>query len=323
MVISCQHNPTDDKDKTDNTGSLTTSTNTDTEIDKNSSVEVCGNHLTMGNPAQSDQLLCREGYAVGYNYQTKVANWVLYYITSTSVQAKTTRVNNFLEDKDIPASLRATRADYSGSGYDRGHLAPNATMDFNKTSMSESFLLSNIAPQLPNFNRKGWADLEQYVRDCAVEKGALYVVTGPIYTSTDYTKISNVAIPDAYYKVLLDPSNNASGFAFKIPHQAIDKADLADYVTSIDAVESATGLDFYSAFVDTTENAIEASTTPICSLPWESTNINDTTSQYTCGSKTTCSAMTSCDEAIYYLNSCGVNSLDGDKNGIPCESICN
>jgi uncharacterized protein (TIGR03437 family) len=41
-----------------------------------------------------------------------------------------------------------------------------------------------------------------------------------------------------------------------------------------------------------------------------------------CGSKTTCGQMTSCAEALHFLNVCNVNSLDGDDDGVPCESIC-
>lgn len=43
---------------------------------------------------------------------------------------------------------------------------------------------------------------------------------------------------------------------------------------------------------------------------------------FTCEGKRKCSEMTSCEEAMFYLNECGVASLDGDKDGIPCESLC-
>jgi len=44
--------------------------------------------------------------------------------------------------------------------------------------------------------------------------------------------------------------------------------------------------------------------------------------QYKCGEKKYCSQMSSCDEAYFYLNKCGIKSLDRDKDGIPCESLC-
>lgn len=44
---------------------------------------------------------------------------------------------------------------------------------------------------------------------------------------------------------------------------------------------------------------------------------------FTCAGKTKCGEMVSCAEAEFYLNSCGVSRLDGDKDGVPCESLCN
>lgn len=46
------------------------------------------------------------------------------------------------------------------------------------------------------------------------------------------------------------------------------------------------------------------------------------TEKFQCEGKRTCSQMTSCEEARFYLTQCGVSSLDRDKDGVPCESIC-
>ena len=43
---------------------------------------------------------------------------------------------------------------------------------------------------------------------------------------------------------------------------------------------------------------------------------------YECGTKTYCSEMESCEEAEYFLNTCGLDRLDADGDGIPCESLC-
>lgn len=51
-------------------------------------------------------------------------------------------------------------------------------------------------------------------------------------------------------------------------------------------------------------------------------NESATGSGYTCGSKTKCAQMESCEEAMFYLNTCGLSRLDRDKDGVPCESIC-
>ena len=315
FLVSCQH--------TSNKNDTPAASDASTPLFDTMPAHTCGDHLVAGDPGTSDQLLCREGFAVGYNYQYKVANWVAYHVTASSVSARYDRNDNFREDAEVTVGSRATLSDYSGSGYDRGHLAPAATVDFSYNAMDESFLLSNIAPQLPDFNRNGWADLEQYVRDCTVEKGELYVITGPIFTSASVPTIGNgVAVPDAYYKVILNPTPPVSAFALKIPHQALAAEEIGNYITSIDQVEAATGFDFLASVTDEIENSIERDTTPVCTLPWgQSQGTGGTT--YSCDIAKNCSDMSSCDEAYYYLNTCGKSSLDADKDGVPCESLCN
>ena len=53
------------------------------------------------------------------------------------------------------------------------------------------------------------------------------------------------------------------------------------------------------------------------------TVIKNTTEVFICSGKTACGQMVSCAEAQFYLNSCGLSRLDGDKDGTPCETICN
>ena len=43
---------------------------------------------------------------------------------------------------------------------------------------------------------------------------------------------------------------------------------------------------------------------------------------FKCGAKRYCKQMANCNEAVFYLNKCGLSRLDGDKDGIPCESLC-
>jgi len=220
--------------------------------------QTCAKHLDVGLPSyQSDQVLCRDGYAVGYNYQTKNADWVAYHITAESVNASFKRSNSFKEDSELPDYARSKLVDYSGSGYDRGHLAPSATMDFSQDSMKQSFLMSNMSPQLPGFNRVGWRVLEEHVRDLANEYNELYVVTGPIYQGNESTIGNNVVIPSAFYKVILDPAFNEA-IAFVVPHRDVSSSELANFVTTIDNVEQQTGLDFFSLIADSTEETMEA-----------------------------------------------------------------
>ncbi|CAK6713038.1 DNA/RNA endonuclease G [Vibrio harveyi] len=224
--------------------------------------ETCGQHLDKGMPStNSDQFLCRDGYAVGYNYDTKNADWVAYHITAESVNITNKRSNSFKEDTEMPDYARSTLADYKGSGYDRGHLAPSATMDFTRESMKQSFLMSNMSPQLPGFNRVGWRVLEEHVRDLANEYNELYVVTGPIYQGNEETIGNGVVIPSAFYKVILDPSFDEA-IAFIVPHRDVSSSELANFITTIDEVERQTGLDFFAQTPDSIEDNME-------SVKWE------------------------------------------------------
>ncbi|EPF7978062.1 DNA/RNA non-specific endonuclease [Vibrio harveyi] len=224
--------------------------------------ETCGQHLDKGMPStNSDQFLCRDGYAVGYNYDTKNADWVAYHITAESVNITNKRSNSFKEDTEMPGYARSTLADYKGSGYDRGHLAPSATMDFTRESMKQSFLMSNMSPQLPGFNRVGWRVLEEHVRDLANEYNELYVVTGPIYQGNEGTIGNGVVIPSAFYKVILDPSFDEA-IAFIVPHRDVSSSELANFITTIDEVERQTGLDFFAQTPDSIEDNME-------SVKWE------------------------------------------------------
>lgn len=219
--------------------------------------ETCGQHLQKGMPSvHPDQVLCREGYAVGYNYTTKNADWVAYHITAESVNASYKRSNSFKVDNELPEYARSTLSDYSGSGYDRGHLAPSAAMDFSQTSMQQSFLMSNMSPQLPGFNRVGWRLLEEHVRDLANEYHELYVVTGPIYQGGDGSIGNGVAIPSAFYKVILDPAFN-DAIAFIVPHRDVSGSELVNFVTTVDEVERQTQLDFFSEIADASEESME------------------------------------------------------------------
>jgi len=216
----------------------------------------CNGHVALGLPGAEDQLLCRDGYAVGYDYDTKVPAWVAYRITKDSVEAKFERSNRFKEDAELPEAYRSTLSDYKGSGYDRGHMAPSATMDFSHASMQESFLLSNMAPQLPGLNRQGWRYLEGYIRKWAEERNELYVVTGPLFEGEVATIGNGVGVPTAFYKVVYDPAQK-DGIAFIVPHRNVSKADIPSFIVSVDQVEAESGLDFLSVLPDEMEADIE------------------------------------------------------------------
>jgi endonuclease G len=203
----------------------------------------CGDHDRHGVPATSDALLCRVDYLVGYNATRKAADWVAYHVTAEGAEQDIERTDDFRADDEIDADAQAQLNDYKYSGYDRGHMFP-AALATTDASMSESFLLSNITPQLPGFNRKGWKDLESWVRHCASEVGELDVVTGVIYDE-DVTDIGDgVQIADMYYKIV---HHNGAVQAFLVIHAPADMDNVSHWEISEEELEALTGVDFFAA----------------------------------------------------------------------------
>ncbi|MCE0557072.1 DNA/RNA non-specific endonuclease [Motilimonas sp. E26] len=265
-------------------------------------------------PSQSDQTICRDGYIVGFNYLNRVADWVSYTLTPERISGFVS-IESFSSDASLPVSAQVTPADYIGSGYDRGHLAPAASMDFTVASAKQSYLMSNIAPQLAEFNRQGWAELEAWERQCTQQVGALKVVTGPLYSKQDNQWMNNkVRIPSAYFKAYLAPQAANTNMAFIIPHQRFDLSEINQFQVTMYQLEQLSNLSLFQPF-NTNKNTLLS----LCQL----TNKTAPDHQaFSCQDKYYCNEMTSCQEAQFYLNSCGIDRLDNDNDGLACESLC-
>ena len=122
------------------------------------------------------QIIEHSAYILQYNEKYEHAEWVIYLLTQDRVADSFERTDNFRPDPKVITGS-ASLADYKGSGYDRGHLAPAADMKWSENVMSESFFMSNMSPQKPGFNRGIWKSLESIVRTWAIENNEIYIVT--------------------------------------------------------------------------------------------------------------------------------------------------
>jgi endonuclease G len=209
--------------------------------------------------AAPDEIILHKAYVLCYSEKYEQAKWVAYRLTSGMCAGNgEERSNNFREDRDVPGGS-ATPDDYKKSGYDRGHLCPAGDMGLNEETMSESFLMSNMSPQVPAFNRGIWKSLESDVREWAKENKEIFVVTaGVLRDSLPTIGLHKVAVPEYYYKVVLDVA--APGYkaiAFVLPNKA-SRASVFSYAVSIDSVEWLTGIDFFPALPDSLEHLLEA-----------------------------------------------------------------
>jgi len=197
-------------------------------------------------------------YTLGYVEEWEQPAWVAYQLTSLMLNNKVKRKDNFREDNAVKTGS-AYPGDYSNSGYDKGHLCPAGDMMFSEIAMSETFFMSNMSPQVPEFNRGIWKSLESLIREWAKKEKKLYIVTGPIikpgYKKIGY--INKVAVPQYFYKAVLyygDKTKKSIGFI--LPHEG-SKQPLSTYAVSIDSVEKMTGLDFFYKLPDEEEEIIE------------------------------------------------------------------
>ena len=195
-----------------------------------------------------DNIIEHMGYALSYNSEFRVPNWVAYELLETEViTAYRSREDRFEPDPLIKGRQAYDR-DYVGSGYDRGHMAPAADMRWSSQTMKECFYLSNVCPQDRNLNAGAWNDLEKQVRYEARYYKSVWVVCGPIFEHT-YPKhigTNHVMVPDAFFKALLarrkDGSYAAIGFIF--PNEACVR-NLTLYAMTVDELEAKLGMDLF------------------------------------------------------------------------------
>jgi len=228
-------------------------------------------HLEIPKSTANDKIITHTGYSLVYNEDHEQANWVAYELTKAETNKRYNRSDKFIVDPLVTTGS-ANNADYSGSGYDRGHLAPAADMGWSSTTMKESFYYSNMSPQDPAFNRGIWKSLEELVRSWAIENEAVYVVTGPVLTKKLPTIGSDkVSVPGYYYKVIFDYTEpGIKGIGFILPNKGT-KEPLQSFAVSIDVVESVTGIDFFPLLPDEQERFIEK-TLSVNAWTWKSTS---------------------------------------------------
>ena len=212
-----------------------------------------------GMPA-ADQIIFNRHYIIGYSYYFRQAKWALEIVDPDKTDVE--RSDNFRPDYRVPEIFRADLADYAGSGYDRGHLVASANQIEAQIQNSETFLLSNMSPQKPEFNRKIWKELESEVRRLDAKKKILetYVICGPIFLFDKEVKIIGAAddnevslpIPHAYFKSILTENDKGALYmwSFILPNEYSSKP-LSDFLVPTSEVEKKAGILLWEELVGT------------------------------------------------------------------------
>jgi endonuclease G, mitochondrial len=208
-------------------------------------------------PLPANNLIKHTYYTLSYNTEYKQANWVYYTLTDSMITDDHEERNSSFKIDNLGPKISAKSSDYVKCGYDRGHLCPAADMSFNSTAMRESFLMTNISPQTPEFNRGIWKELETTVRKWAKKEHEIVVVTGPVFTTNKGTiGKDRILVPGKFFKIIYDSTDDPRLIAFLLPNEKSDRP-LTDFAVTTDEVEKMTGFDFFSQLPDNIENQLE------------------------------------------------------------------
>jgi endonuclease G len=234
-------------------------------------------HTTLGIPAPTSTttpdafLSVKDDYVLSYNGTRKEPNWVSWEV-NTSYLGTTPRQDDFRPDDTFPPSEpQAQLTDYSGSGFDRGHMCPSADRTLTVTANSQTFYLTNMVPQAGNNNRGPWEKLEAELRTIAQTGKELFIIAGGVYSASSTTIGTGVSVPDKTFKVVVVLDSVGQGaasvttgtrvIAVMMPNSnsLIGLGDpWRNFRVSVDAIEAATGDDFLSDVDPAIQAVIEA-----------------------------------------------------------------
>jgi endonuclease G, mitochondrial len=219
-------------------------------------------YLIGGVPESTEslRLLVNIGYISAYNEYRRNPDWVAYRVFANNLTAAPERPDSF--NVDPRTRTRVSPEDYTNSGFDRGHMAPNHAIAllFGEDAQAETFLMSNIIPQSPDLNRRVWRDLEaRIIRRYARRFEEVWVITGPVYQSRPPQRLpSGVKIPDACFKIIVDEHpQGLRVLAFVIPQDVRGDEDPGQFLTSVREIERMTGLNFFPELPQEAQDTLE------------------------------------------------------------------
>lgn len=245
-------------------------------------------HLELGIPtrtagqgqtaASDDHLMIKPQYALSYNRSRNVANWVSWRLDAASFGATPRYRGKFLPDNTLPDGwYRVQHDDYTGSGFDRGHMVRSEERTRTAEDNKATFLLTNILPQRHDLNAGPWLRLEETCQELVQkERRVLFLVAGGLFDERERrsqralpaTIGNGVAVPTAFFKiaVVLEPGQGASDIgpstrviATVMPNETgIQDDGWERYRTTVDEIERRAGYDFLTAVPEATQRVIEA-----------------------------------------------------------------
>jgi endonuclease G len=239
-------------------------------------------HAPLGilkdNDDSDDYLMEKPQYVLSYNNARGGANWVAWNLNESWYGTVERKQGQFITDMSLPDGFqRITHNDYTGSGYDRGHMVRSEERTRTREDNDATFLMTNILPQTHDLNAGPWLSLETYCEVLAKKKNhELYLIAGGIYDKNpEYLKgkgNGRVAIPKSTWKIVvvlergqgLESVNKETRvIAVNMPNEQgkeFKKSGWRKYLTTVDELERLTGYDFLSNVPPDIQAVIESKT---------------------------------------------------------------
>ncbi len=205
-------------------------------------------------------------YTTGYNQSRNIAVWTCYRLfkqgdVGFNIKSSDSRKISFKVDSRTDAKIASSL--YTNSGYDRGHMAPfdSVFSNYGEDAVRQTFLMSNICPQVRGFNRGIWKSIEATeVNVWANAYDEIWVICGPILGDRHISKKGkSVPVPEKFYKIYIDEDKaDLRILALVFPNQKDSDRNLKNYITSVREIEQQTGLDFNSELPDSQEELLES-----------------------------------------------------------------
>ncbi len=200
------------------------------------------------------------GFVVGYSEQRRDPLWVAFSLRPVSSGRLPPRPRF---ERDPRSQAGVNYRDLTGSGFDRGHMAPNYSMAklYGVEAQRQSFLMTNVVPQRPRLNQLLWQRLEEAeIDNMASRWRELWVTTGPVFDDDRETLSSGVEIPDMFYRLWLDETEDGElrALALLVPQNVRGDEPLSDFLTTVDHIEALTGLDFYPQLPESEQERLES-----------------------------------------------------------------
>ena len=230
-------------------------------------------HLALGNPSGAtsntsnpdNYLLENNFYALSYNRQKGIPNWVSWRLAKDDF-GETDRQNDFRPDSRLPDGWKkVTPSDYSGSGFDRGHLCPSADRSNSVKANSETFLMTNMSPQTHDLNAGPWEKLESYSRSLARRNVTLYIIAGQY---GEKGKIKNkITVPTNFWKIIVVLPDNGDVstinqdtriIAVDMPNsEGVQNENWRKFRTTVLNIEQRTNYNFFSNLPENVRNSLK------------------------------------------------------------------